>query len=290
MLIVIPTRNRVGKQLTLDSLTVGLRAKTVLVCPESEVRRHTGRVDDSVELLAQPDENFTIAQKRKWIVEHFHRKKVQKIIMLDDDLRFYCKRDDDPKLIRQAEKSDVDRWFGELFEVLSPEIPHDSIHSRMGSQQWTHGWRTGRAMYVLGYYLPIVAKRAVFGRIETREDMDVTLQLLSAGYPNAVCTSFISEQRAGWGGGVGNTIGGCDGQRTIKSSDADADRLAELHPGLVRVVEKQYRASVPRKEVVCAWGNALRDGQQRRYPDGCGDEVRAPGALGRSPAVRIAGD
>jgi hypothetical protein len=117
-----------------------------------------------------------------------------------------------------------------------------------------------RMMLALGYYLPVVMREAELGRIETREDMDVALQLLRRGHPNAVCHTFVvGQEGAGYA-----ASGGCTGQRTTEASNRDAHRLAELHPGYVRVVERDYKSSVPRAEVVCSWAKALRDGSGSR--------------------------
>ena len=109
-------------------------------------------------------------------------------------------------------------------------------------------------MFSLGYYLPIVVRECKLGRIETREDMDITLQLLRKGYPNAVWQTTVNDQRKY------DAPGGCTNERTIERSNADAHELARLHPGYVSVVERAYEASVPRKEVICRWQKALQAG------------------------------
>jgi hypothetical protein len=108
----------------------------------------------------------------------------------------------------------------------------------------------------LGYYLPVVAREVELGRIATREDMDIALQLLRKGYPNAVWHGAVTDPRS-------YTPGGCSSWRTIESTNKDARTLAQLHKGYVTVVERQYK-SVPRLEVICGWGKALRDGQLAR--------------------------
>ena len=85
-------------------------------------------------------------------------------------------------------------------------------------------------IYSLGYYLPIVIKECELGRIQTREDMDVTLQLLRKGYPNAVWHTTVNDQRKY------DAPGGATNERTIERSNADAHQLAALHPGYVSVV------------------------------------------------------
>ena len=57
------------------------------------------------------------------------------------------------------------------------------------------GNRPGKMCYALGYYLPIVSKECKFDLVELREDMCVSLQLLLKGYPNAIWTETVVDQR-----------------------------------------------------------------------------------------------
>lgn len=292
MLVVVPTRGRVENQMTLSNLTPALRRSVRVVCPDREAGRIEsvwgGRVHS---VTRQPDGDMTIAQKRKWIVDTARADGVEKLVMLDDDLRFCVRRDDDPGKFRQSRPEDVDAYFAELAEKLTPLVPHAGFGVRGGGisdRDKQGGWQEAkRMMYVLGYHVPTVAKHATFGRIETREDMDVTLQLLLRGLPNLVCKTFVTDQKTGWG-----DKGGCSGQRTVESSNSDAEKLAELHPGFVRVVEKTYAGthvtgSVTRKEVVCSWEKALAAGKQRRDAGDRDGQVSSGGSgrgrVSRSP-------
>jgi hypothetical protein len=135
-------------------------------------------------------------------------------------------------------------------------------------------------MYSLGYYLPIVVKECELGRIETREDMDLTLQLLRKGFPNAVWHTTVNDQRKF------NAPGGASIKRTIESSNADAYKLAQLHPGYVSTVERPYKASVPRIEVVCQWQKALQDGRKKNSH--CGDGPALGPPKGRAVRATLA--
>jgi hypothetical protein len=257
MPIIIPTRGRVNQQLTLLSLPRELRKQTTIVCPKQEEVR-LGCLDDDVEAVAQPVPDWKIAQKRKWIMEEWLRRGYEKILMFDDDLCFatrICKSD---RRLRPISGEELGAEIQRLADKLGPEFPHVGFGPRQGNNNVQAGWKTpSRMIYSLGYYLPIVLKECELGRIETREDMDITLQLLRKGYPNAVWHTTVNDQKF-------NAPGGCTNERTIERSNADAYRLAELHPGYVSVVEKDYKASVPRKEVICRWQKALEDGQRHR--------------------------
>jgi hypothetical protein len=58
-----------------------------------------------------------------------------------------------------------------------------------------------------------------------------------------------------------NAPGGCSTYRTLEMSNAEAEKLAKLFPDYVSVVQKDYKASVPRLEVIVRWQKALADGQ-----------------------------
>lgn len=177
--------------------------------------------------------------------------------MLDDDLFFYVRREDRPDRLRDANEEDVEYWFDQIEQKLSPDTPHAGFGPRQGNHTFPNGWHVGRMMLALGYHVPTVNTFASFGRVRFREDMDVCLQLLRAGLPNAVCHEFAVGQRS-YG-----APGGCYDERTVEKSDADAERLSELHPGLVRVTQKEYKGH-PRKEVIVQWRRALQEGTLRR--------------------------
>lgn len=267
--IVIPTRGRLFKQITLKNIPSEIRENVYLVCPEKEAQSHELNEDKRIHIVAQPDDSWKIFEKRRWIMEN--AKKLfgtEKIVMLDDDLRWCYRRDDDPKKFNTATKEQVIQAFRELDERLCPDIPHAGFSARGGSissKAMLGGWQQAkRMMCVLGYHVPTVMKNCDPFRIETREDMDVSLQLLRKGFPNVVNYTFLFDQKFG-------APGGASLERDFARANADAETLAEFHPGLVRVVKKDDagRAGLSeeartRLEVVVQWEKALREGQQYR--------------------------
>ena len=260
MQIVIPTRGRMSDQLTVKSL-IGceLIKRTVLVCPKKEFSNLRSLRND-YNVVAQPDETWTIARKRAWIMRHWLDLGYEKIIMLDDDLRFATRISETDWHLREIVGDELAQEFKRLEEKLGPDCPHVGFGPRQGNNRLEDvGWKTPAKMcYSLGYYLPVVVKECELGRIETREDMDITLQLLRKGYPNAVWQTTVNDQRKY------DAPGGATKERTIESSNADAIKLSQLHSGYVSTVEKKYKASVPRVEVICQWQKALDDGKRTR--------------------------
>lgn len=258
MRIIIPTKGRTSVMLTANSLIGELMKKTTIVCPEREVGHYLEWRND-VEVVAQPDPNWGIAQKRGWILEEWLRRGYDKIVMLDDDLRFATRKSKSSWQLKEIVRADLVPEFKRLEDKLGPEFPHVGFGPRQGNQTLKEvGWKSpGKMCYVLAFYLPIVVKECVFNRVRTREDMDISLQLLRKGYPNALWTETVVDQRRF------DAPGGTHDERTMQSSNEDCYTLAALHPGLVSVVDRDYEASVPRKEVIVQWGKALEEGRQK---------------------------
>lgn len=276
MRIIIPTYRRTERQFTLRCIPDSWLDQVTLVCDDEDAAkldknfrktRHSG-----VDIIVAPSK--TIAQKRAWIIKEF---KGEKILMLDDDLRF-CRRDygKTPTFLKQCTEHDVDvmlRWIGKKLERYA----HVGISARQGNnnleamqrnrfrkekdaeddvQQFIRWEPNSRMIYALGYNTKIVNKVCKLGRIEHREDMDYCMQLLRAGYENRVLAEFCVDQMYGAG------PGGAKLQRTMDASNADARKLAKLHPGLVKAVNKDYKLSTPRTEVVCYWKKAYQESQK----------------------------
>ena len=193
MRIIIPTRGRTNQQITLQSLPGEWRKRTTIVCPKIEAFK-LGGLDERIEIVAQPNSDWTIAQKRKWILEEWPQRGYEKILMFDDDLCFATRVSDSDTHLREIRGEELGAEIQRLADKLGPEFPHVGFGPRQGNNNQQAGWKTpSRMMYSLGYYLPIVVKECELGRIETREDMDLTLQLLRKGYPNAVWHTTVVQ-------------------------------------------------------------------------------------------------
>jgi hypothetical protein len=256
MQIIIPTRGRTQQQLTLQSLPGELRKRTTLVCPKKETVQ-LFRLYKDIEIVAQPDPDWKIARKREWIVREWFRCGYDKIIMLDDDLRFATRISTDHPRLRGITDDELISEFNRIEDKLGPDFPHVGFGQRQGNHLLPAGWKSpGKMCYALAYYLPIVTKECQFDLVESREDMCVSLQLLLKGYPNAVWTETVVDQR-GY-----DLPGGASDERTVAISNAEAKKLEALFPRHVSVVPRAYKASVPRLEVVVQWRKALEDGQR----------------------------
>lgn len=256
-IIYIPTLGRIDKQLTLQRLPDAAGAKkdrVWLVAPKSEAKKLERKWE--VPVLTQPDTVVNIAQKRAWIIEQCRH---ERLIMLDDDLRF-CYRDSwsSPSMLTCATDHEGANFHWKRLEYFLTKYAHAGLTARMGAQEKRHAWHfNSRMMYVLGYQTKILQKECELGRIRTREDMDYTLQLFRKGYRNLVNFRLVVDQYFDKPGGMRN-------ERTIEQSDKDALKLAKWFPKYVRVVEKNYKQSIPRKEVQVDWKKAYNKGASSR--------------------------
>lgn len=247
-IIYIPTKGRVDKQVTLERIpkSSGVdEGRVWLVADRKEARKLENKYD--VPVLIQPDDITNIAQKRAWIIEQCRS---ERMIMLDDDLRF-CYREDFsvPKLVTVEPEHAGANHSWTMLERALEHYAHAGIGARMGAQAKNFRWKFNtRMMYVLGYQTKVIQK-CELGTIRTREDMDYTLQLFKMGYRNIVGYSLVVDQSFAKAGGMTE-------ERTIKRSDKDAELLAERYPKVVKVEQKQYKESIPRKEVRIDWKSA----------------------------------
>ncbi len=262
--IVIPSYRRMPRQSTLGYLPPSVLSRTWLVIDDEDAKLIPLYDTRDVNILIHPPEIDSIAKKRAFIIRHFgvadrgveHQRK---IVMFDDDLRFSVRVSNLDVRLRQATHVDLEDQLTLLEEQLE-SYAHCGWSMRQGNNTKREGgWsQNARMCYVLAYDCGLLVtmenrKEIELGRIETREDMDLTLQLLRAGFDNIVNYDIAADQVGGYA-----AKGGCSSQRTLESSNADAYRLAELHPGLVKVVDKVYEGSLSRKEVIVQWKKAFR--------------------------------
>jgi len=271
MQIIIPTRGRTHRQLTLQSLPRELRKRTTLVCPKREASGlYRLYKDAGVDVVVEPYPDMKIAQMREWVVQTWFSCGYDKIIMLDDDLRFYTRKSVDDWHLDEIWGDELMPEFERIEDKLSAAVPHVGFGVRQGNDKLEEvGWQSpGRMCHTLAYHLPIVAKEAsfVFGGLEIREDFCFSLQLLLKGYPNAVWTETVVNQRKSptYACTPHNSAGGCSVYRTLAMSNAEAWKFKALFPGFVSVRKPNYKRSVPRLEVTVQWKKALRDGQRNR--------------------------
>ena len=259
MNIYIPTRGRADHQVTLSYFPEELRQQVTLVVDHDEADQYT-KYD--CKTMVCPETVHDIATKRKYIHEN---STTNKIVMLDDDLRFYIRKKHNDWHLRYLEGEEYPAMFG-LIDKWLDDYAHVGISAREGNNRVEHlSVENTRYMRVLAYNLDMFKGKDIeLFRTKVMSDFDMNLQLLSKGLPNKV--SYYYAQ----GHGSSNAPGGCSEWRNVQMQSEGAEILKSHHPDVVRVVERETKTAwgagkegtVIRKDVNIQWKKALKLGAQ----------------------------
>jgi len=244
--IIIPSSGRPDRQPTLEQLVrAGLRP--ILLVQFNEFSMYKECWGSIARVHPLPPSITTIAPTRQWILEHVGES--DRFCMVDDDLWFYTRREEDRGRLRELTPYELREGFQTLDDLLKPDmvrhVAHAGFAAREGANRNTDPYiYNTRIMRVLGYRRStLIDENIRFDAVEVMEDFHVALSLLEKGYGNVVANNWCHNQ-AGSG-----AQGGCSVWRTPELQARAAHRLAELHPGLVRVVQKETKT---------AWGGGVR--------------------------------
>jgi hypothetical protein len=253
MIILILTRGRVDKQITLSSIPDSLLPNTYIVCPASEVEAH---VYKGRQCIAQPDHVRGISAKRQWLIENAKELFGEtKLFMLDDDLSFNVRIAGTVKLRKFNHKEELREAFEHLYAMLDL-YALVGVSTRQGNNNEPADYAENTR--ILRFFGMDTAKvgDAKFGRVELMEDYDFQLQLLRAGKKNYVLYKFCQDQPAS------GSVGGCSDYRTKELQELSAHKLKELHPEFVRVTMKQpkngWEGMGERTDVTIYWKKAYK--------------------------------
>lgn len=251
--IVINTLGRVSKQITWNNLPPEVRRLTSFTVQEHEAGQYPSEYD----LMILPDEIRDLPSTRQWLIDNV---KTRYLIIMDDDLSFFHRRDDNPKKLYKNDELTTLEMFRDICHELECGTAMVGISAREGNNHEPKALKyVGRSMRIFGLDLHTVREvGARFDRTKTKEDMDMTLQLLRAGYKNAVFYHYANDHVSS------NAAGGCALYRTLELMKEDAYVLQSLHPSFVKVVEKTTKTSwngATRHDVVVQWKKAYESSQ-----------------------------
>ncbi len=255
MKIYIPTRGRPESQVTLEFFPENMiKDGTVILAIDEDEQDKYHKYPD-VQKLIVPSFVKGISYKRKYIIE---QSTDPRVVMLDDDLRFYIRKSPTDWHLRYLESDEYPALFGLLDEWMDQGYAHVGISAREGNNRVEDLCvENTRYMRVLGYNLDAFPDNIEWGRTQVMEDFDIALQLLRKGKACKVSFYYAQGQKSS------NADGGCSEWRTIDVHNAGADRLHELHPTCVKVVEKQTKTAwngLPRRDVIVGWKKAYKEG------------------------------
>jgi len=255
MKIYIPTRGRPFNQETLKWFPKEMQTngQVVLVIDPDEEDQYI-RYKDTPKMVV-PEDCVGIGPKRKHIVENTDD---PRIVMLDDDLRFYIRKSPTDWHLRYLESNEYPALFGLLDEWMDQGYAHVGVSAREGNNRVEDlSVENTRYMRALGYNLDEFPNDVEWGRTRVMEDFDIALQLLRRGKASKVSFYYAQGQKSS------NADGGCSEWRTIDVHNEGAQMLHDLHPTCVKVVEKQTKTAwngLPRKDVIIGWKKAYKEG------------------------------
>lgn len=228
MKIYIPSYKRSSGAGTARFIPEEWRDRTyfVVVPEEEELYR---RKSPGIGVLVCPEKG--IANTREWILWNADD---DKILMMDDDLRFDVRRMDEPTKFYKTEELDRSLMLDEVDELLD-SYAHGAIAHREGANRDARPFKEGgRMLRALAYRTDILKKHDIhFNRIRYMEDFDVALQMYQLGYQSGIVNSYCQGQAAS------SAEGGCGAEgRGPEQQEEAAFGLWELHPDFVTVVTK----------------------------------------------------
>lgn len=269
MLIAIPSRGRASglRTGTLSRIPLGLMPQTIIFTHASEQSQYEAAVPEAMRnagIRVVPLEYDNIAQKRLLIGKAVMDLGIEKFVMLDDDIDFLVRRGADDWRLREANGQEALEMFRAMDHHLD-RYAQVAISPREGNNRFGVGTaeelvhECTRAMRITAYrtrdFLSVQ-----HNRVPVMEDIDVTLQLLSSGRANAVLAYWANGQK------MTNAPGGCSIWRTHELHNGAANRLAELHPGLVTTRQKTNKTDRDgfgtRTEVTVYWKKAFAKSQR----------------------------
>ena len=251
MKIYIPSCGRADKQTTVAHLPLSLREVTTVVVPFIEIKDYELALAGAGVKVACPTIPAGIGHCRQWIVEQEDKK----VIMLDDDLVFATRRQDEPTKFYDATDDEVEELFASVWVYLD-SYAHVGVATREGGNRCTDALMFNtRLLRFLAYRCDVLREEGI-GFTETRvmEDFAVALNLLVRGYESIKINDMVQNQN---GSGL---AGGCSMYRTEGVQAEAAHQMAEMFPGLVRVSKKITKTAWgggERVDVTIYWKKAL---------------------------------
>jgi hypothetical protein len=259
MKIVIPTYGRVYQK-TYSNLPEKIQEQVIFFKQQGDPA-----VLDHQHQVTLPENIKTIAATRDFIIDWAYP---ESVLMLDDDLEFATRREENLKLLQKSTETEILRFLQWAKISLDDEgIAHIAMSPREGASYNVDPIISpGRPMRVLGYNTRILRQYNIrFEEFQLMEDFHVALALLTRGYENCIYNNMTHNQ-----GGSNNQPGGCTGWRTLEMQAAAAYQLEAKYPQFVKAVVKQTKTSWQGKERVdvrIQWVKALRYGREAALLD-----------------------
>lgn len=256
---VILSRGRADSVFTLDNLSDEVKSKCYLLVPEGEVIEYSKL---GLPVIGRPSWVTGIHQSRQYALDSCLE---DNLIMLDDSMCFYnITIEDGKKVMRDNTFDQTNDMFLECIEYLN-EVPMTGVSLRQNNSKNSPDYfdYAHRQMNVHCLRTEYFASNNIrFDRLPLMEDFDVTLQLLYMGERNRISHRFAQGKHSR---ARSNSKGGCSIYRNLELQSECAQKLAEMYPEVVKVVEKKgtstsFENMKVRKDVRVLWKKAYKTG------------------------------
>jgi len=265
--LIIPTLGRLDRQRTYNNLPQKWKDKTQFVVQDHEYDAMNERYPNKV--LRLPKEIKKLSPTRQWIWDEFYG---TRHMVLDDDFdHFKYKapaKPEDNVTTKWVSHNMTDEEFDDAFGLFNKWSDEGFYHGGF-STSWTvpdpRQWpeqqnvRIATNCYFDSANLP---RNIIWDRLETSQDFDVNLQLLTQGYPNRL----TSKYRVSVGGT--NIKGGCSTYRTAETMSRVHTQLAELYPDFVNLKTKIPKSGPLQGQEIIAchimWTRAYEESKRKR--------------------------
>jgi hypothetical protein len=221
--IVIPSRSRWTEQKTLHNLSKDLWPHVVIVCPIDQHVHYKTHAKLGVRVLAF--EGVGIAAKRQFIL---NLRETGKLIMLDDDLKFY-KRTEDGTRFPGTHPSETVQMIEDIYTMLDTYVHVGLTDKFMSHTKPREYVECHRFNQVLAFNRDLLPRPWPEFRLLNDEEHDVHLQLLTKGYKTAVLTEWSKSDKS-------NAPGGCSDWRDPDTLTTAHQKLLEYWPTIVSII------------------------------------------------------
>lgn len=264
--IYVTSAGRADKLHVLKYLNTYVQALTTFVVPYDQYDQYVEALKHTdCKVIAPPPDIMLMSPKRQWAIENAPERY---FCMMDDDLDFF-KRTDEMKLVK-ATPDEVQDMFDMMEEALDTGIKFVGISPRFGNNLVTSDYKDiGRVSRCWAFdietYLSLGVNVSPFPTY-CIDDFHVILSFLEKGYANRVFYNYSQDDKGS------NSEGGCSVYRDFEVQRQSALWLAQAHPGMVEVVEKETKVAWPgmkktadgknvRHDVKVSWQKAYQRGR-----------------------------
>lgn len=254
MQILIPSRSRAQKLITPRKIPQRFHDLMTVYVAEEQLSEYVSH-NPNLTIKSVSTLNDLLGEK----LEKMAKDASDDLVMIcDDDFTFFRRKNPHEAGLVEMEDEDWDDLFNKIegeFE-WDPNLYGVGVSMRQGNNRLEYPGERNTRLNGCIVYRRNVFLSAEHGRVNPMNDFDVNLQLLRRGYNNILLSEFCYNQPST------NSPGGSSDYRTLETQDRAAKRLCELHPGFVRLRQKENVSGHDefriRTEVTISWKKARK--------------------------------